>query len=176
MIESILRSHLTRYPAMQIQDVYKLIHQAALGSEHAAPDPESARKWIEREIAEMGDGPSEPVVDPISPDGEIVRVHLRPYASRGGSLERLVEAFIRTANEHRGEIALLESYWTAAVRLGIFSAAEMDGFIQPLKAENYPAVHHSAAYRNAYHPSYRVVSQKVASWLNEPGHVSSSNK
>lgn len=176
MFESILRSHLTRYPAMQIQDVYKLIHQAALGSEHAAPDPESARKWMEREIAEIGDGPSEPVIDPISLDGEIVRVHLRPYVLSGGSIEKLVEAFIHTANEHRGEIALLERYWAAAVRLGHFPAAEMDEFIQPLKAENYPAVHHSAAYRNAYHPSYRVVSQKVASWLNEPGHVSSSNE
>lgn len=176
MFENILRSHLARYPAMQIQDVYKLIHQAALGSEHAAPDPESARKWIEREIAEMGNGPSEPAIDPITPDGEIVRVHLRPYVLRGGSLTELVEAFLRTANEHRGEIALLESCWAAVVRLGHFPAAEMDEFIQPLKADNYPAVHHSAEYRNAYHPSYRVVSQKVASWLNEPGHVSSSNE
>ncbi len=176
MFENILRSHLTRYPAMQIQDVYKLIHQAALGSEHAAPDPESARKWIEREIADMGDGQNEPLVDPISPDGEIVRVHLRPYVLRGGSIAELVEAFIRTANEYRGEITLLESYWAAAVGLGHFPAAEMDEFIQPLKAENYPAVHHSAEYRNAYHPCYRVVSQKVASWLNEPGHVSSSNE
>jgi hypothetical protein len=176
MFEGILRSHLTRYPAMQIQDVYKLIHQAALGNEHAAPDPESARKWTEREIAEMGDGPSEPVVDPISADGEIVRVHLRPFVSRGGSLEKLVEAFIRTANEHRGEIALLESFWATAIRMGIFPAADMDEFIQSVKAENYPAVHHSAEYRNAYHPSYRVVSQKHPPLSNYFGHVSSSNK
>jgi hypothetical protein len=131
---------------------------------------------MEREIADMGDGPSEPVVDPISPDGEIVRVHLRPYLLHGGSIEKLVEAFVRTAREQRGDIALLESYWAIAVRLGNFSAADLDEFIQPVKAENYPAVHHSAEYRNAYHPSYRVVSQKVASWLNDPGHVSSLNE
>jgi hypothetical protein len=160
MFESILRSHLTRYPAMQIQDVYKLIHQAALGSEHAAPDPESARKWMEREIAEMGDGPSESVIDPISPDGEIVRVHLRPFASRGGSLEKLVEAFIRTATEYRGEIALLENYWATAVRLENFPAADMDNFFQPMKADNFPAVHHSSEFKKAYSPAYRVIARK----------------
>jgi hypothetical protein len=160
MFESILRSHLTRYPAMQIQDVYKLIHQAALGSEHAAPDPESARTWMEREIAEMGDGPSEPVVDPISADGEIVRVHLRPYVLRGDSLEKLVEVFIRTANEYRGEIALLESFWATAVRLGKFPAADMDNFFQPMKVDNFPAVHHSSEFKKAYSPAYRVIARK----------------
>jgi hypothetical protein len=176
MFERILQSHFTRYPAMQIQDVYKLIHQSAMGSEHAVGDPKAAREWMEREIAEMDDGPSEPVVDPISPDGDIVRVHLRPYVLRGGSIEELVEAFIHTANEHRGEISLLERYWTIAARLDNFPVAGMDDFIQSMKTENYPTVHHSSEYKNAYHPSYRVVSQKYASWLNYFGHVPSSNE
>jgi hypothetical protein len=160
MFEKILRSHLTRYPAMQIQDVYKLALQAALGSEHAVANPESARKWMEREIAEMGDGPSEPVGDPISPDGEIVRVHLRAYVLRGDPIEKLVEAFVRTASEHRGDIALLENYWAIAVRLGSFPATDMDNFFQPMKAENYPAVHHSSEFKKAYSPAYRVIARK----------------
>lgn len=160
MFESILRSHLTRYPDMQIQDVYKLALQAAMGSEHAAADPESAHKWIEREIAGMGDGPSEPVVDPISPDGEIVRVHLRPYVLSGGSIEKLVEAFIRTAREQRGDTALLENYWAIAVRLDSFPVTDMNNFFQPMKAENYPAVHHSSEFKKAYSPAYRVIAQK----------------
>jgi hypothetical protein len=160
MFERILQAHFTRYPDMQIQDVYKLIHQAAMGSEHAVADVVTARKWIEREIAEMGDGPAEPAIDPISPNGEIARVHLRPYVQMDGSIEELVAAFVHTANEHLGEIALLESDWALAVRLGNFPTTDMDNFIQLRKAENYPAVHHSSEFKKAYSPAYRVISRK----------------
>jgi len=33
VIEKVLQSHLSRYPSLQMQDLYKLLHQAALGSE-----------------------------------------------------------------------------------------------------------------------------------------------
>jgi len=89
---------------MQIQDVYKLLHQAAMGSEHAVSNPESARGWLIRELAEMGEGVPEPLIDPISPDDEIVRVHMRPYVAAGYDPDLLLDAFIRTANEYRGDI------------------------------------------------------------------------
>ena len=69
MIERILRSHISHYPSMQIQDLYKLLHQAAIGSEHALANPESARNWLTRELAEMGEGILELLTDPISADG-----------------------------------------------------------------------------------------------------------
>jgi hypothetical protein len=31
VIEKILESHLSRYPLLQIPDLYKLLHQAAMG-------------------------------------------------------------------------------------------------------------------------------------------------
>jgi len=156
IFETILRDHFARYPAIQVQDVYKLIHQAALGSEHAIADPKSAREWMERELAEMGPGPDEPVVDPISGDGEIVRVHLRPFIAGGGDSDALLDAFIRTANEFGGDKSMLESYWKIAMSMH-FSHAEMDAFIEPLRAQDYPAVHHSEAYEREYRPAYRVV-------------------
>ena len=165
MFEGILRSHLTRYPDMQIQDVYKLVHQAAMGSEHAVTDPGTARKWIERELAEMCERPSEPLVDPLSPDGEIVRVHLRPYVLLGASIEELVEAFLCTANEYHGDIVLLEHYWKIAANTGNFLLADMEHFIQPMKANYYPAAHHSPEYTRAYHPAYRVISKRYCPWL-----------
>jgi hypothetical protein len=58
--------------------LYKLLHQAILGSGHAISDLEGARKWLERELTEMDSRYDETAIDPISPDGEIVRVHLRP--------------------------------------------------------------------------------------------------
>lgn len=167
MFKMILQSHLTRYPEMQIEDVYKLIHQAVMGSEHAITDPETARKWMERESAEMGRGPVEPVIDPISPDGEIIRVHLRPYVLCGGTLEALLDAFIRTANEHHGDIHLLESYWEIAASLDAFPASVMDEFIRSMKAQNYPAVHHSSEYERLYRPAYRVILRKYCLQINK---------
>jgi len=158
--ESVLRGHIARYPSIQIQDMYKLIHQAAMGSEHAIDSVEGARQWMERELAEMGAGPDESVIDPISADGQIVRVHLRPFVAQGGDPETLINAFIRTANEYHGDIQVLKSYWNIAAGMGHFPTDEMDDFIQSMQAQNYPATHHSPEYERLYRPAYRVVWQK----------------
>jgi hypothetical protein len=145
---------------MQIQDVYKLIHQAAFGSEHAITSVEGARKWMEHELAEMGMGPEEPVVDPISDDGQIVRVHLRPFVAQGGNPEVLLAAFIGTANEYRGDVQTLKNYWSIAVGMKYFLSVEMDDFFQSMQARKYPAVHHSSEYERLYRPAYRVIWRK----------------
>lgn len=158
MIESVLHSHFSRYPALQIQDIYKLLHQAALGSEHAASDHQSAWNWLTRELAEMGNGPMEPLVDPISADGGIARIHLRPYIAGGHDPELLLAVFIRTAKEYQGECRQFELFWQAAINMAYFSADKMEEFIQPLKTKNYPAVHHSCEFWKIYRPAYRVVA------------------
>jgi len=159
-IEAVLRSHVARYPSMQIQDVYKLIHQAAMGSEHAISSADGARQWLQRELVEMGSGPEEPMIDPISADGQIARVHLRPFVAKGGDPEMLLNAFLRTANEYHGNQQILNEYWNAVVDLQHFSSAEMNEFIESIKLKGYPAVHHSADYERLYRPAYRVVDQE----------------
>ena len=158
MIETVVRDHLLRYPALQIQDLYKLLHQAALGSEHAVPDRTSVERWLTRELAEMGEGITEPLLDPISHDGEIVRIHLCTYVAAGHDPVMLLDAFIRTANEHHGTFQILEQYWQDAVAMDHFPALAMDEFFQDLKNKIFPAVHHSAEYERLYQPAYRVVS------------------
>jgi hypothetical protein len=158
MFESILRSHLARYPEMQIQDVYKLIHQAALGSEHVVGNLESVQAWLKQELLEMGKSTAEPMIDPISADGKMVRVHLQPFIEYGGDPETLLTAFVRTANEFHGDKQTLENYWGVATRLGSFPRATMDEFIQSMKG--YPAVHHSEIYAQRYCPAYRVILQE----------------
>ncbi len=164
MFEEILQSHFTRYPAMQIQDVYKLIHQAALGSEHAISNPEAAYAWLERELSEIEDGMDEPIADPISADGEIIRIHLRPFVAVGKSPKILFNAFLRTAEEYHGNVHMLEQYWKTAIDMGHFSVTVMNEFMQPMKAQDYPAGHHSDDYKKLYRPAYRVVWRKFFSF------------
>jgi len=161
--EAILRAHFARYPSMQIQDTYKLIHQAAMGSEHAISDPEAARRWMEHELAGMGVGPDELMIDPISNDKQIVRVHLRPFMAQGGNVVALLHAFIRTAGEFRGNIQTLKNYWIIAADIGYYSLAEMDDFMRAIQEQDYPAVHHSSQYETLYRPAYRVIWRKFLS-------------
>jgi hypothetical protein len=158
VIEKVVRDHIARYPALQIQDLYKLLHQAAMGSEHAVSDRGAVERWLTRELAEMGEGIPELLIDPISHDGGIVRIHLRPYVAAGHDPMMLLDAFIRTANEYHGDAHFLEKYWQDAVAMNIFPISETEEFFRESKDKYFPAVHHSAEYERLYKPAYRVVS------------------
>jgi len=164
MFSTIFHTHMERYPEMQIQDIYKLAHQAAMGSGHAISDTATAAAWLDRELKEMGAGPIEPLIDPISPDGEIVRIHLRPFLSSGGDSKKLLDAFIRTGNEFYGKEDDLEALWDSATRSHFLPATDMDTFISQMKERAYPALHHSEQYNQLYKPAYRVVSRKYFSY------------
>jgi hypothetical protein len=152
-----------------LDDLYKLVHQGAMGSEHSGADEPSARAWLERELAEMGPGPEghcpeEPLVDPISLDGSIVRVHLRTHARLGLGTEPLLAAFLRTAREFRGSMEILDEALVEVARLAgegliAFDCASVERFAAQMRAAGFPAVHHSAAYAAAYRPAYRVMAR-----------------
>jgi len=164
-MRNILTDHAGRYPAWSVEDLYKLIHQSATGSEHALKDDVAAREWLVRELGEVGRGPEEPLLDPISPDRLIIRVHLRPYARLAFDDGLLLQAFLRTAREFRGSNDLVERYGKVAVELAREGKLQVrDGdvirFFAEMRASAYPAVHHSPVFEDRYRPAYRVVSSR----------------
>jgi hypothetical protein len=163
-VSRILLNQIRRYPHLQLADLYKLLHQASMGSEHAVTDEAGARAWLERELATMGDGPQEPLVDEISPTGEIVRVHLRPYVEAGLDPAELLDAFLRTAREYQGSLEHLKEYgevadWMASAGLLPFLAGHIGEFMDRMEQQGFPAVHHSQIYEREYRPAYRVVAR-----------------
>ncbi len=163
-LRRILTDQVARYSQMEIQDLYKLLFQGVMGSGHAISSPDTARAWLERELESLPKGPDEPMIDLISPDGDIVRVNLRPFMQSGGDTSSLLNAFVRTANEHRGTTERLRLYWSFAERLAEdghlpFKQTDMRGFFKRMEEDGFPAVHHSTRYENAYHPAYRVIKQ-----------------
>jgi hypothetical protein len=163
--QSIALEHCSRYPELQVQDLYKLTHQAALGSEHAVKDIRTARQWLAREIDQLPDVSTERIIDPINPDQSIVRVHLKPYIDAGGDPERLLRSFIRTANEYKGSIELLKQYWkwietSASCGELPFPPEVLDSMIVRMASLDFPAVHHSKQYKAAYAPHYRVIARR----------------
>jgi hypothetical protein len=159
---SILNEHARRYPQWEVDDLYKLIYQAAMGSEHGVRDESSLRDWLLQELGQLGPGPAEPLVDPISPDGRIVRVHLRPYSTLQFQPETLLLAFIRTTREFSPSPERLAEYAAVATQLTgegklPFSRGMVANFMADMRARNFPAMHHSIRYRQLYQPAYRVV-------------------
>lgn len=161
-IGQLLGQHLERYPRMALADIYKLLHQAALGPGHSVRDPDAARAALSSELLNVGEGPAEPLVDPISPDGRLARIHLRPFLAAQYDPAQLADAFVRTAAGYAGSQDKLAKFCGCLGDLadagGIpFSRAEVAAFFDPIAAQGYPVVRHSDAYRTAYRPAYRVV-------------------
>jgi hypothetical protein len=158
----IIDEHLRRYPALELSDLYKLAHQAGLGAGHAVLDPAQAQAWLERELSELGEGPAEPLEDPISGDGQVLRIHLRPYLAARGDPARLLTAFLRTANEFEGSKENLREHWAAVERLAYegglnFGIEAARSFWERMQAQDFSPISHSRRYRELYKPAYRVV-------------------
>jgi len=159
----LLREHLTRYPLAQAEDVYKFIHQSVFGPAHAIPSPDEARRYLEEEIAGLPAGPAEePLLDTLSVGPPLARVNLRPFVAAGGDTGRLLDAFFATASSVRGDPSTMAGRIEAAIALlrelgRAEDAGRLGALASDRAAAGYPATHHGSAYRDAYHPAYRVV-------------------
>ena len=162
-INQLLSQHIARYPRMQLDDIYKLLHQAALGPGHAVKDVTNARAWLEKEAAELGPGPVEPENDIISPDGRLARVHLRSWVAAGRRLDDLNRVFFETANSYTPSRERLEKFCGCLGDLasagGIpFAQQAVLAYFDRIAQAGYPVVHHSNTYTDSYKPAYRVVA------------------
>jgi hypothetical protein len=160
---AVIEAHTARYPDSGPEDLYKLLHQGATGSEHAVESHDAARRWLQRELADLGEGPPEPMVDTIAPAGAHVRVHLRSFVAAGGDPERLLSAFVTTANQAPAPTSRLRCVLDAAVKLaeeGLLSMGPdtLEAYFDAQRVAGYPAVHHSDGFVTRYRPAYRVVS------------------
>jgi hypothetical protein len=162
-IDQLLGQHLQRYPKMELADIYKLLHQAAMGPGHAVHDAAAARALLVTEAARLAPGPADPMLDVISPDGRLARIHLRSYLAAGHDLARLADAFIATAGTVAGSQDKLAKFCGCLGDLadagGIpFPREQVAAFFDPIVAQGYPIIRHSEPYRAAYRPAYRVVA------------------
>jgi hypothetical protein len=160
---TLIQDHLTRYPMMQVQDVYKMLYQGEFGVKHIIDNPETARQYLDIELEQVIADASEPLWEVIAPDSSIVRVNLRPFKANHLDPDNLWEAMLKTAETVTGDSTRLVDYWQQvmlAVEEGIlpFPGQEAYMFLQTMQEHGLPAVHHSETYRAAYLPAYRVIA------------------
>ena len=104
----------------------------------------------------------EPLWEPCSDDGSMIRVNLRPFVERKYSVEDLVNAMMETAAKVKGDRMRFEANWSLVrglIEQGSLEIppAAFEKFTQEIKAKNFPYIHHSKIYEERYKPAYRVV-------------------
>jgi hypothetical protein len=162
---AVITAQLQRYPAMQIEDLYKLVYQATLGNEHLMTDSVMVHNYLIQELESVQADSNEPLLEEISPDGTVVRLNLRPFKARNGDHRVLFQAMMQTARMFQKSPERLDRYWgdleqMAAAGAIPFDATAAQSFFREMREKEYPAVHHSDAYAEKYSPAYRVVLKK----------------
>ncbi len=151
-------------PEMRIEDAYKWLFHATLGGEHAVHDENGPRAWLDREWPTVGapmKGDTE--IEPLTPDGKLVRINLRPFKQRGGDKEMLLWAFVLSAERFKSDKRDFVREWDAlgsrlrTNRWKKLTAQEWSRLDRAMRKENFPAIDHSPEYERLYKPAYRVV-------------------
>jgi uridine kinase len=159
-IKRVLLIHHARYPNMQIRDMVKLIYQNEWAGGHMIADEADSLARLREECASLSPSPGQEAFEDIG--GGLCRFYLRSSQCGEIGLTTLNRFFVNTANENKGTVRGFEEKLAAFRQCCAdgelpYPAEELDAYIESYKAQGYPPVHHSDAYRDAYTPAYRVV-------------------
>ncbi len=164
---TMLTQHCQAYPQLREQDIFKYLYQSAFGCEHLVSDESTVLRYLQSEYAAVQATASDRT-EPL--DGSYSRVHLGVCAGglRPGTLARL---FCLSARKQPNGRADLEQKLEVANEMVAQGELPLhpDTFVQKLnewRAQGFPAVHHSAAFRETYHPAYRVIANQYAYFLS----------
>lgn len=157
-LQDILLAHAKRYPKMQPTDAVKLIYQNEFGGGHLIRDEQACLNYLRREYESVEKNADMPRYEDIG--NRIVRVNLAAVPET--DLEKLGQAFIRSAEKHKGSLDSFREKLAVLTELterGVFAfgADELNAYLAEYAKAGYPAVSHSPEYRQAYKPAYRIV-------------------
>ena len=166
---------LVAYPESRAQDIYKSFCQDNLGPEHLIPNPATAADYLQEELQTYQEdldslrykAPAKRY-DFVGDQCNYVRVDLSVILDGLVAEETFLDAFIRSANE--GKRATEEEWvkkWkevSKILRKDFKDIPDLDQDLHTLDslvAEGHYIMHHSQAYRDAYHPHYRIIARDI---------------
>ncbi len=165
--QSLVDTQYHTYPEMQLQDWYKLFHQAAMGNRHLGVADSLIFNYMIEELNSIEADENESLLEYISPDSSVVRLNLRPYKALGGAPEPLF-AVMKGTWEHMMEDPDQLAHWGEALADYAtqaspgFTTDEISDFFNTQQAAGFPAMHHSDVYMAVYAPAYRVLERDLA--------------
>ena len=193
-MREILLEHWGRYPEMEIQDLVKLVYQSEFGGGHLIKDGDASLRrlveeyetgeWAAGRVWQAGELERQAVSQTVSraagqasragwelvePAGYgMCRIKLAAL-DLGLAPETLNQMFVRSAAEVKGSVHGLEKglellYGLCGNAISI-SKEEAGAYLRKYRADGYPVVSHSSAYRKCYHPGYRIVNSMYGKYL-----------
>lgn len=168
-LRQVLLAHCARYPQMLLEDAVKLIYQNEFGPGHFVKNEEASLARLREEMQGF--------TSDFTAQGELFedigngfsRLHL---GALGGilSLETVNRFFVTSSRQNPGSWDRFEKKLELLVALcseGLlpFSAEALASYLKKYKEAGFPPVSHSQVYREAYAPSYRVVSSSYAHYF-----------
>lgn len=168
-IRPILLREARRRPRLEVRDLAKLVLQNEFGGGHLVIDEAGSRERLLAEIRDSASAGSVPGPRPSrfeSIGNGYCRLHLAGIDGTGLSPETVHRMFLVSSEPTPDRAPGSRAGFDAKIRVlrrcleeGVlpFPPAELDRVLSDLEAAGWPFLGHSAAYREAYAPAYRVV-------------------
>ena len=156
-LASLFSSQLARYPACELTDLLKALYQSTMGCGHFAPDETQATMYLERELSALSPVPAD--VQTVEPLGAYSRVHLAPALRDGLAPRTLLRLFLASAAPETPQrrAALAQAVRELPALPLPFPTEDVRKAAEAYLSRGCPPLHHSAAFRAAYAPAYRLV-------------------
>ena len=163
-LREVLYRHIRRYPRMRPEDAVKLIYQNEFGGGHMIRNPEESLERLREEVRKTPDHVASEMKEDIG--NGMARIYLGGIAGVY-SPEELNSEFVRSAEMQRGNRARFLNKLKILQQLADenvfgFSSQELQDYLSRYTADGMPAVSHSAQYREAYHPAYRIIETRLS--------------
>ena len=158
-----------RYPAATLQDIYKSCFQDHFGVAHLLADRERVKAYIEQEVA-MAEAFDEANYEPCGWQGRFVRVNLAVVRDGLLTADELTDAFMASAEFSSDEVteawigewhAILEVLRAEGLHEQLPDFAADSARLEQMLSEGRYVMHHSASFRDAYHPHYRIIHRSI---------------
>ncbi len=164
-VRNAVSSMMDTYPKATLQDVYKSFYQNHFGPEHFIVDTVSVRQFFMQELSEMEDT-SLVIYEMTGNNGRYVRVYLAAVTDSLINANQLINAFVQSANMKNMPNQDWASEWSFIVEIILqydikVNNIETDAGFLYEASQKHQAVRHSKAYRDAYHPHYRIVERSI---------------
>lgn len=154
-----------QYPLATLQDIYKTCYQDYFGAEHLVSDTASARLYLQRELDECRDTDMSlmPKREPTGFRHRYTRINLACVADGDLSVNQLLEMFLEAAGKDNAFGDNWADEWTKIESIALevnprWTDSELQAELHEAARNNY-AVRHSQAFRETYHPHYRIVKE-----------------
>ena len=149
-LRALLADHQRRHPAMAREDQVKLVFQALMGVGHLLAGREQVTAYLRREMAALAPDPVEPLTETVGPDW--FRLNLRRAMAEGLTPEAVAGLMLASTDRGAHTRADVRRFCEEAVPDADLSLLDRPDWLPS----------HSAAYRAAERPAYRLIS---ADWL-----------